>query len=342
GGSGGAPPPPPIPCVEVIPDAGSDAAGSSAAGDAGSNDAGSSDAGSGDAGAPYEPCACVNGFIQAVDADGDGDGTRACLAAPGLDCDDNDSAVTHNTCGGCSALPNPVGEACLDCGAYTCEGPESVVCATKPDAVIVDPDCRCQDALIVARDTDGDGWGTRYCEANAGIDCDDGNNGYVTNECGGCESLPGAEGEDCNQCGVWTCAGTGMACVPKEGSAGQRCDPNNPTNRQTCVGSGFWDYAQTCSNVCYQGNCEVCTPGTYQCVTDSSGSTMLYKCTTGGGTANWTSWLSCVYDPCNATTGTCTTYLFLPRDETFDVVPLLRPGLPWHDVLNTASDSDYG
>jgi hypothetical protein len=32
----------------------------------------------------------------------------------------------------------------------------------------------------------------------------------------------------------------------------------------------------------------------------------------------------------------------LPKDQTFDVVPLLRPGLPWHDVLNTASDSDYG
>ena len=47
---------------------------------------------------------------------------------------------------------------------------------------------------------------------------------------------------------------------------------------------------------------------------------------------------------CDPTNGSCTTgYLLLPRDRTFDVVPLLqRGGLPWHDVLNTASDSDYG
>ena len=56
----------------------------------------------------------------------------------------------------------------------------------------------------------------------------------------------------------------------------------------------------------------------------------------------WSSYASCYSGPCNANTGTCTGQLFLPRDETFDVVPLLRPGLPWHDVLNTASDSDYG
>jgi hypothetical protein len=36
-------------------------------------------------------------------------------------------------------------------------------------------------------------------------------------------------------------------------------------------------------------------------------------------------------------------YLLLPRDQTFDVLPLLERGGPrWHDVLNTASDSDYG
>jgi len=57
---------------------------------------------------------------------------------------------------------------------------------------------------------------------------------------------------------------------------------------------------------------------------------------------NWTSWDSCFGGTCNATTGGCTGYLFLPRDPTFDVVPLLRPGLPWHDILNTASESDYG
>jgi hypothetical protein len=32
----------------------------------------------------------------------------------------------------------------------------------------------------------------------------------------------------------------------------------------------------------------------------------------------------------------------LPRDRTFDVAPLEHGSLPWHDVLNTASDADYG
>jgi len=337
GGSGGAPPPPPIPCIVVINDAGSEDAGSTDAG----TDAGSSDAGSADAGTPYEPCACVDGFIQAVDADGDGDGTRACTVAPGLDCDDDNASVTHNSCGGCTVLPNTPGEDCLDCGAYICEGPESVVCATKPAAVVVDPDCRCLDALIVARDTDQDGEGTRLCEQNPGNDCNDGLDTFVTDECGGCnESLPGSVGYACNECGTYTCSGTSLVCTP---STSTRCE-NGTTVRQKCVGTGFWDYVETCANACYQGNCETCTPGTFQCVTVAPSSTMLYRCNINSSYGIlWSSWASCYDGPCNETTGTCTTgYLMLPRDQTFDVVPLLRPGLPWHDVLNTASDSDYG
>ena len=186
GGSGGAPVEP-IPCDAANPDAG--------------NDAGSSDAGSSDAG-NNEACACVDGFIQAVDADGDGEGTRECSVAPGRDCNDSDRGVTHNGCGGCIALSNAVGEDCLDCGAYVCDGPNAVTCASKPDPVVVDPDCRCVAALIVARDTDGDRQGTRLCEQNPGIDCNDGNAGFVTNACGGCDSLPGAVGAGCHECGV--------------------------------------------------------------------------------------------------------------------------------------------
>jgi hypothetical protein len=325
----------PVPCVTVGKDAGTE--------DAGTEDAGTGDAGTEDAG--VDPCECVDGFFRAIDADGDGDRTRACSVAPGLDCDDADDAVTHNSCGGCAVLPNIVGDDCLDCGAYQCDGTDAVVCASKPGPV-VDPDCRCVDALIVARDTDADGWGTKLCEANPGIDCDDGDIGFVTNECGGCQPLAGAEGEDCNQCGVYTCQGTALACVPNP-SAGGYCP--NSTTRQTCGGNGFWGNDVTCGNVCYQGNCEACTPGTFQCYFYTTGDA-IYKCVTNAGSSSslgigWASWDSCSGATlrCNPTNGTCTTgYLFLPRDETFDVVPQLHPGLPWHDVLNTASDSDYG
>jgi hypothetical protein len=200
--------------------------------------------------------------------------------------------------------------------------------------------------VIVARDTDQDGWGTRLCEANPGIDCNDGDNGFITNECGGCESLPGAVGEDCNQCGIYACQGTALACVANP-SAGGHC--TNTTTRQTCGSNGFWGNDATCGNVCYQGNCEACTPGTFTCTFYTTGDAVS-KCVTNAGSSSslgigWTSWGSCSGATlrCNPTNGSCTTgYLFLPRDESFDVVPQLHPGLPWHDVLNTASDSDYG
>jgi hypothetical protein len=117
------------------------------------------------------------------------------------------------------------------------------------------------------------------------------------------------------------------------------------------VGSGFWDDTETCANACYQGNCEACSPGTFQCYFYAAGDA-VYKCvldaslgssSTGIG---WASDHSCTTTAprCNPTNGACTTgYLLLPRDQTFDVVPLLERGGPrWHDVLNTASDSDYG
>ncbi len=339
GGQGGTPVEP-VPCNAAVNDAGSD--------DAGANDAGTSDAGTNDAGTNDAACACVDGFIRAVDADGDGDGSRACSVAPGLDCDDGDAAVTHNSCGGCTALPNAIGEDCLDCGSYVCGGPDALVCASKPDPV-VDPDCQCQDGLIAARDTDGDGQGTRLCEANPGIDCADGDNAFVTNACGGCAELGGTVGAACNECGVYACNGTALACVPSTGAAGRRC--LNTTTRQTCVGTGFWSGDTACTNVCYQGNCETCTPTppTYQCGTPVGGSAILYRCVTDASLGSssygigWTSWASCTGNTCNATTGGCTGYLLLPRDRSFDVVPLLeRGGLPWHDILNTASDSDYG
>jgi hypothetical protein len=334
GGPVGPEPLPPVPCSE---DAGVSSANVDAAGSA---DAGGADAGGADAGI-QSPCACVDGFYKAVDADADGDGTRLCAIAPGLDCDDADPAVTHNSCGGCAVLPNAVGEDCLECGAYTCEGPDALACASKPGPV-EDPDCRCQDALLVARDTDQDGQGTRLCEANPGLDCNDGDETFVANECGGCEPLPGAVGSPCNECGVYACSGTALACL----APGPGCLDGN--TRGTCVGTGFWIDETDCTggnNFCYQGNCEVCMPGTFQCVDLGEGSTQVQVCgSTSSASIGWTSYDSCVPgETCNPNNGACTGYLMWPRDDTFDVVPLLeRNGLRWHDELNTASESDYG
>jgi hypothetical protein len=344
GGSGGAPPPPPIPCVVVGNDAGSEDAGSTDAGstDAGSTDAGSTDAGNPDAGRLDEFCACVDGFIQAVDADRDGDGTRACSLAPGLDCDDSDPAVTHNSCGGCGVLPNAVGEDCLDCGAYICGGPDALVCATKPDAVIVDPDCRCSSGLVVARDTDGDGAGTRLCEFNPGIDCNDGDNSYTTNECGGCAELPAAVGAGCNECGVYSCIGTALACVP---------NPATPTQcltsvtRQSCINDGFWGSNRSCDNGCYYNDCAVCTPGTFRCTFNAAGDGIEACFDSVSYGINWwpaSSGCGGATPRCNPVDGSCHSYLLLPRDRTLDLVPSQREGLPWHHLLNTALDSDYG
>ena len=132
-------------------------------------------------------------------------------------------------------------------------------------------------------------------------------------------------------------------CGPNP-SAGGHC--TNDKNRQTCNSNGFWGNDADCPNVCYQGSCQICTPGTFYCA-PYNGSAILYKCletaTSSSAGISWYSWASCTTtQTCNATTGTCVGYLFLPRDRTFDVVPSQRDGLPWHDLLNTASDSDYG
>lgn len=344
GGQAGAPPIEPIPCDpdvgEVDAGTGDADAGDAGAGDAGSGDAGAGELGPADAGIEDPSCACVDGFVAAIDADGDGVGTRACSLAPGLDCDDGDGSITHNSCGGCSELPAALGDDCLECGAYVCDGPDALACAAKPGPV-EDPDCRCVDGEIVARDTDSDGAGTRLCEHRPGPDCNDGDPAFITNACGGCESLPGTIGADCNQCGVWACSGTALACVPKTGSAGVRCVGNT---RQTCGGTGFWGNDQACANVCYQGSCEVCTPSTFRCVDLGGGSTQVQVCTTNSSSnIAWGAYDSCLpSETCNAANGTCAGALLLPLDRGFDVVPRERRRLPWHELLDTARDADYG
>ena len=348
GGSAGAPPAP-IPCNPVVNDAGSEDAGAS---DAGTVDAGTVDAGSEDAGADDSAslCACVNGFIRAVDTDGDGDGTRACSAAPGLDCDDNDPLVTHNACGGCTVLPNAIGDDCGDCGSYACDGPDGVKCVSKPGPV-EDPDCRCAAGLIVARDTDGDGAGTRLCEQNPGIDCNDGNGSLITNECGGCADLPAAVGDACNECGAYVCYNNGSLGTGSNGTL--RCGPapaavstcNDTINRHSCNANGFWS-DDNCEFACYNGNCEACLPGTFRCIYNAAGDTIEACFDSVSYGINWWYASSCLIPGslrCDPATGGCTSgSLLLPRDRSFEIVPSQRDGLPWHDLLNTALDSEYG
>jgi hypothetical protein len=344
GGAAGAAgaPPEPIPCNAVSTPAGTTDAGTSDAGtDAGATDGGADDAGTDGTGADDTACACVDGFIRSVDADGDGDGTRACSSAPGLDCDDSDPAVTHNSCGGCTVLPNAIGEDCGDCGTYACDGPDGVKCVSKPDP-LVDPDCRCVAGLIVARDTDGDGTGTRLCEQNPGTDCNDGNASVISNECGGCADLPGAVGDTCNECGAYVCYGGTLKCGPSP-TAVSSCTDN--MHRQSCNANGYWSN-DPCEFWCARGECQPCTPGTFQCAYGATGDT-IYGCfdSTSYG-INWWYWDSCVVPGslrCDPTTGGCKSgSLLLPRDRSFDLVPSQRDGLPWHELLNTALDSEYG
>lgn len=352
GGPIGPEPLPPVPC-DMDAGLGQTGGGPARVNDAGSADAGNTDGGSENTGSestgsedagPRDYCACVDGFLKAVDADNDGVGTRQCSLAPGLDCDDGDATVTHNSCGGCGVLPNAVGEDCLDCGAYVCDGPDTLACASKPGPV-EDPDCRCQDALLVARDIDQDGQGTRLCEANPGIDCNDGDETFTANQCGGCEPLPGAVGDPCNVCGAYVCNGAALVCAPQTGLAGRRCVGGTS---QTCVGTGFWGEDEICANVCFDGtgSCEICIPGNFQCVDPGNGSMQVQLCASSSlaGGITWTSYASCtILQTCNPTNGTCTGSLMWPRDIDFDVVPRLQDGgLRWHEELNTASDSDYG
>lgn len=68
--------------------------------------------------------------VVAIDADGDGEGRRTCSQAPGNDCDDDDTGLIDNACGGCATLTAQPGAVCNDnvCGTVQCDGEDSTVC----------------------------------------------------------------------------------------------------------------------------------------------------------------------------------------------------------------------
>jgi hypothetical protein len=229
-----------------------------------------------------------------------------------------------------------------------------------------DPDCRCVEGSLVAKDIDGDGEGTRLCEAAPGLDCDDGDDAFVKNDCGGCiKDLGGSLDDACGQCGVLKCQGDSALVCRSPSPQPQRCtDANTP---QLCV-DGNWVVQSDCTGgtpVCLNGSCVQCNPGApintlvgqeareYRCDTTSyAPDDVVYRCSDGGA---WeTSWILSCYassaEACDATTGSCVTAgIPHPRDTSFEVVPALLKGVyekqmgrPVLEVFDSLLGSKFG
>lgn len=229
-----------------------------------------------------------------------------------------------------------------------------------------DPDCRCVEGSLLAKDVDEDGEGTRLCEAAPGLDCDDGDEDFIKNECGGCiKDLGGVLGDACGQCGELKCQGDSALVCRSPSPQPQRCtDANTP---QLCI-DGTWVVQSDCSGgaaVCLNGSCVQCNPGApantlagqeareYRCDTTSyAPDDLVFRCSDGG---YWeSSWIASCYassaESCNAATGSCVTMgIPHPRDRNFEVVPALLKGIedkgmgrPVIDVFDSLLGSNFG
>jgi hypothetical protein len=214
-----------------------------------------------------------------------------------------------------------------------------------------DPDCECVGGVVVARDRDEDGAGAQACEAAPGMDCDDLDQGFIRNACGGCtRPLGGMVGATCNQCGEYRCSGTEAVVCTTPSPPPRSC--LNTTTPRVCVATN-WQNQSACTGTlprCLNGVCVECTPGTFRC--EDYGSTdddLLYRCNPNG---SW-SWLVSCYgsssEVCNAATGTCVLGMFHPRDASFEVIPALgfdpdeyRRGVPTGDVLDRVTGFRFG
>lgn len=226
-----------------------------------------------------------------------------------------------------------------------------------------DPHCRCVDGVVVARDEDGDGAGTRLCAAAPGTDCDDGNGAFIQDACGGCdEAFAGlVEGGACgpseasseSHCGVVTCDGDVISCVTPTPVLG-RC---TATTRELCE-NGQWVQKPLCDTdssytICHEGRCVECVPGTYACgkvIFGHSSSGSAWTATYCGPTGSYeSSWTTCSSSQLCTPEAGCTGMLFHPRDADFEVVPLLASppilqegGRSVGDVLDGAIGIDFG
>lgn len=222
-----------------------------------------------------------------------------------------------------------------------------------PGCTTDDPDCECVGGVVVARDRDEDGQGALTCEENPGTDCDDLDQGFIRNACGGCtEDLGGTPGASCNQCGTLSCSGSNALVCSTPNPVPRRC--LNTTVPQVCVSTN-WESQATCSGAnprCLDGACVECTPGTFRCEDyPQSDDQIIRRCLADGF---WeSSWLASCYgsssEVCNANTGTCVLGMLHPRDASFEVIPALgldpeeyRRGIPTDEVLDRATGFRFG
>ena len=216
-----------------------------------------------------------------------------------------------------------------------------------------DPDCECVGGEVVARDRDTDGQGALACDENPGTDCDDLDQGFTRNACGGCtKNLGGTVGATCNQCGTLSCSGTDALVCSTPNPVPRRC--LNATTPQVCVSTN-WESQASCAGAnprCLEGACVECTPGTFRCEDyPNSDDQIIRRCLADGF---WeSSWLASCYgsssEVCNANTGTCVLGMLHPRDASFEVIPALgldpeeyRRGVPTDEVLERATGFRFG
>lgn len=223
----------------------------------------------------------------------------------------------------------------------------------SPDCTTEDEDCECVGGVVVARDQDTDGAGALTCEENPGTDCDDLDQGFTRNACGGCtKELSGTLGAACNQCGTLQCTGPNALACTTPNPVPRRC--LNTTTPQVCVSTN-WESQASCAGAlprCLDGGCVECTPGTFRCeVYAGTDDQIIWRCAASG---YWeSSWIASCFgsssEVCNATTGTCVLGMLHPRDASFEVIPALgldpdeyRHGIPTHEVLDRAAGFRFG
>lgn len=240
-------------------------------------------------------------------------------------------------------------------------GGEPVACAGNKD-----DDCECVEGELVAKDLDGDGEGTRLCEAAPGLDCDDGDEDFIQNACGGCnKDLGGQVGDACGDCGTLQCDGNSALACRSPDPQPRRCA--GAAAPELCV-DGNWVAQTACTGstpVCLNGGCVECNPGApanplpgfanrqFRCDTTTyAPDHIIYRCSDSGfWESSW--FMSCLAIDsmgCNAATGTCVQMgLRHMRDPTFDVVPELLKGIegkhlgrPVLDVLDSLLGAHFG
>jgi hypothetical protein len=264
-----------------------------------------------------------------------------------------DSGDAGASVGGESGRPPGAGGASAGDSGGGGEGNAGGSVGCSPSDPALDPDCDCVDGIVVARDDDNDGAGRLACADAPGTDCDDDDDSFQQNVCGGCVTpLEGTLGGACNGCGTFSCTSSNAIGCTTPTPPPRRC--LSTTTPELCVDTN-WEAQPVCpidTPRCLQGGCVECTPGTFRCeVYEGTADEVIWRCDANGYWED--SWIASCYASsgfhCNATTGTCVTTLTHPRDANFEVIPALgldpleyRHGRSTEDVLDSATGFRFG